>query len=138
VKRTVLPSAAQIRPCSPAEPLNAYSVNNIIATKNENGTIPVQFGGCDDKIPNCLPITPGWNDMVRLHRLKSSVINGLWKFPEVRQVLLRHKADVLGDRYGSVPVRRLCAAEVRCRAATQCPEVAPTGMSGLVTGQSGT
>ncbi|TCR63066.1 hypothetical protein [Bosea sp. BK604] len=62
-------------------------MNNLIATKNENGTISVQFGGCDDKIPNCLPITPGWNDMVRLYRSKPTVLNGLWKFPEARPVL---------------------------------------------------
>jgi hypothetical protein len=28
--------------------------------------IAVQFGGCDGKIANCLPIVPGWNYLVRL------------------------------------------------------------------------
>jgi hypothetical protein len=36
--------------------LNAYSLNNITAKKSEDGSIAVQFGGCDAKIPNCLPI----------------------------------------------------------------------------------
>ena len=35
---------------------NAYSLNNITARKNTDGTIAVQFGGCDGKIANCIPI----------------------------------------------------------------------------------
>ena len=45
---------------------NAYTLNNITAKKNEDGSFTVQFGGCDGKTPNCLPITPGWNYMVAL------------------------------------------------------------------------
>jgi len=41
-------------------------VNNITAKKNADGSIAVQFGGCDGKISNCLPTMPGWNYMVRL------------------------------------------------------------------------
>ena len=40
---------------------NAYSLNNITAKKNADGSIAIQFGGCDGKIANCLPIMPGWN-----------------------------------------------------------------------------
>ena len=35
---------------------NSYSLNNITATKEGDGTVAVQFGGCDGKVPNCLPI----------------------------------------------------------------------------------
>ena len=42
-------------------PYNAYSVNNITAKKEADGSVTVQFGGCDGKIPNCIPITKGWN-----------------------------------------------------------------------------
>lgn len=45
---------------------NAYSLNNITAQKAEDGSVLVQFGGCDGKIPNCLPIMKGWNYTVRL------------------------------------------------------------------------
>ena len=38
---------------------NAYSLNNITAKKSEDGSIAIQFGGCDGKIPNCLPIMTG-------------------------------------------------------------------------------
>ena len=38
---------------------NAYSLNNITSKKNADGSITVQFGGCDGKMPNCLPIMQG-------------------------------------------------------------------------------
>ena len=43
-----------------SNPYNTYSVNNITAQKNPDGSVTVQFGGCDGKIPNCLPISKGW------------------------------------------------------------------------------
>jgi hypothetical protein len=65
---------------------NAYSLNNIIAKKNADGTINVQYGGCDGKIPNCLPIMNGWNYTVRLYRPRAEILNGSWKFPEAQPV----------------------------------------------------
>jgi hypothetical protein len=47
---------------------NAYSVNNITAKKGADGSVAIQFGGCDGKIPNCLPIIKRWNYTVRLFR----------------------------------------------------------------------
>jgi hypothetical protein len=63
-------------------PQNAYSLNEITATKAKDGSINVQFGDCDGRIPNCLPITPGWNYIVRLYRPSAEILNGKWKFPE--------------------------------------------------------
>ena len=37
-------------------PYNAYSVNNITAKKGADGSVTIQFGGCDGELPNCLPI----------------------------------------------------------------------------------
>jgi hypothetical protein len=65
-------------------PLNAYSVNNITAQKSSDGSIAIQFGGCDGKIPNCIPIVKGWNYTVRLYRPRPDVLNGTWKFPEAK------------------------------------------------------
>ena len=62
--------------------LNAYSVNNITAKKDADGSVPVQFGGCDGTISNCLPIMKGWNYMVRFYRPRAVILNGTWKFPE--------------------------------------------------------
>jgi hypothetical protein len=67
-------------------PLNAYSLNNITAKKGTDGTVAIQFGGCDGKIPNCLPIMQGWNYTVRLYRPRPEILNGTWKFPEAQPV----------------------------------------------------
>ena len=66
--------------------LNAYSFNNVTAKKDGDGSITIQFGGCDTKIPNCLPTVSGWNYMVRLYRPRPEILNGTWKFPEARPV----------------------------------------------------
>jgi hypothetical protein len=67
-------------------PLNAYSLNNITAKKGADGSVAVQFGGCDGKVPNCLPTMPGWNYMVRLYRPRAEILNGTWTFPEAQAV----------------------------------------------------
>jgi hypothetical protein len=61
---------------------NAYSLNSITAKRGSDGSIDVQFGGCDGKVANCLPISPGWNYMVRLYRPRAEILNGRWKFPD--------------------------------------------------------
>ncbi len=63
---------------------NAYSLNDITAKKNADGSIDMQFGGCDGKSPNCLPIMAGWNYTVRLYRPRAEILNGKWKFPEAQ------------------------------------------------------
>lgn len=65
---------------------DAYSINDITAVRDANGGVDVQFGGCDGKIPNCLPTTPGWNYTVRLYRPRAEILNGTWKFPEPQPV----------------------------------------------------
>jgi hypothetical protein len=63
-------------------PYNAYSLNNITAAKSADGSIDIQFGGCDGKIANCLPIMSGWNYTVRLYRPRAEILNGTWAFPK--------------------------------------------------------
>jgi len=65
---------------------NAYSLNSITGKKSADGSVAVQFGGCDGKIPNCLPTMKGWNYMVRLYRPRDEILNGKWKFPEAQAV----------------------------------------------------
>jgi hypothetical protein len=67
-------------------PYNAYSLNNITAKKNDDGSVSIQFGGCDGKIPNCLPVMKDWNYTVRLYRPRAEILNGKWKFPEPQPV----------------------------------------------------
>jgi hypothetical protein len=68
---------------------NAYTLNNITAKTGLDGSIDVQFGGADGKIPNCLPIVKGWNYMVRLYRPRPEILNGQWSFPEAQQAETR-------------------------------------------------
>ncbi|MFT3731741.1 MAG: DUF1254 domain-containing protein [Hyphomicrobium sp.] len=63
---------------------DAYSINNITAKKGDESSVDIQFGSCDGKIANCLPIMKGWNYTVRLYRPRASILNGTWKFPDAR------------------------------------------------------
>jgi hypothetical protein len=65
---------------------NAYAINNLTARRAEDGSVTLQFGGCDGKAANCLPVTPGWNYMVRLYRPRKEILDGTWKFPEAQPV----------------------------------------------------
>ena len=65
---------------------NAYTLNNITAKKSDGGAIAIQFGGCDGKIPNCLPIVAGWNYTVRLYRPKPEIVSGKRTFPPPQPV----------------------------------------------------
>ena len=60
---------------------NAYSINNPTGKKEADGSITIQFGGCDGKIANCIPIVNGWNYPVRLYRPRKEILDGTWKFP---------------------------------------------------------
>jgi hypothetical protein len=62
----------------------AYSVNNITATPNDDGSVTVQFGGCDGGQANCLPIMEGWNYTIRLYRPRPEVLDGSWTFPAIQ------------------------------------------------------
>jgi hypothetical protein len=74
---TVYNSKGYLQP----NPKNVYSVNSITAKKGPDGSVAVQFGGCDGKIQNCLPITEGWNYTVRLFRPRAEILDGSWQFP---------------------------------------------------------
>jgi len=67
-------------------PYNAYSVNSVTGKKDSEGATTIQFGGCDGKIPNCIPIMKGWNYTVRLYRPQKEILDGTWKFPDPQPV----------------------------------------------------
>ncbi|HEX3601873.1 MAG TPA: hypothetical protein VHU84_17100 [Lacipirellulaceae bacterium] len=58
--------------------------NNVTAKRNADDAVNIQFGGCDGKTPNCLPIMPGWNYIVRLYRPRAEILDGNWKFPDAQ------------------------------------------------------
>jgi hypothetical protein len=61
---------------------DAYSVNNLTSARNQDGAVTVQFGGTAGEAPNVLPITPGWNYVVRMYRPRPEILDGSWTFPE--------------------------------------------------------
>ena len=65
--------------------LDAYSINNVIAEKNRDGSVTIHFGG-DPSNPNFIPITPGWNYIVRLYQPRKELLDGFWKFPDPKPV----------------------------------------------------
>jgi hypothetical protein len=60
---------------------NSYSINNLTAKANKDGSYTVNFGGCEDGRINCLYIMDGWNYAVRLYQPREEIQQGKWKFP---------------------------------------------------------
>ena len=65
---------------------NAYSVNNISGTPNPDGSFTIHLGGCADKRVNCVPLTEGWNYIVRLYQPRKEILDGEWTFPQPQRV----------------------------------------------------
>lgn len=65
---------------------NAYSVNDLTARRDDDGSVTIQFGGARGDAPNHLPIMPGWNYVVRLYRPRAEILDGTWAFPEPEPV----------------------------------------------------
>lgn len=63
--------------------LGAYVVNSVSGTRNEDGSMTVYLGGCEDGRVNCLPLVEGWQYTVRLYRAAPEVLDGSWVFPAV-------------------------------------------------------
>jgi hypothetical protein len=62
---------------------NSNSVNSITAARDHDGSITVSLGGCGDDRPNCLPLTDGWNYIVRMYQPHAEVLDGTWTFPSL-------------------------------------------------------
>ena len=59
----------------------AYTINNITGARNDDGTITIRFGDYPADVPNAIPITEGWNYLVRLYRPRPEILDGRWTFP---------------------------------------------------------
>ena len=64
---------------------NAYSVNNLTAKASKDGYYTIHFGGDSDN-DNFLPITDGWNYVVRMYRPRIEITSGSWIFPSIDNV----------------------------------------------------
>lgn len=65
--------------------LGVNSYNNFSAKSDKNGSYTIHFGG-DAKNKNYLPITEGWNYVIRMYKPRAEIINGSWRFPMPRPV----------------------------------------------------
>jgi len=61
-------------------------VNSIKGARNEDGSMTVHFGGCDDGRVNRLPITEGWNYVVHLYQPGPEILDGSCSFSEFEQI----------------------------------------------------
>ncbi len=59
-----------------------YSINNLSAKPDKDGSYTINFGG-DSSLNNFLPITEGWNYVIRMYRPRQEVIDGSWRFPSI-------------------------------------------------------
>ncbi len=66
--------------------LGRNNYNNITAKPNDDGSITIHLGGCDDGRVNCIPITQGWSYAVRMYQPREEIINGSWSFPDIVSV----------------------------------------------------
>lgn len=64
----------------------AYTLNNVTAKPGADGAVTIQFGGCNGKSPNCLPVPEGWNYLFRMYRPRTEILDGTWKLPELEEV----------------------------------------------------
>lgn len=64
----------------------AYNINSVNGVRNDDGSMTVHLGGCEDDRVNCVPIVDGWNYLVRMYRPDAEVIDGSWTFPKAEAV----------------------------------------------------
>ena len=65
--------------------LNAYSFNSITAKRDDDGKVTIHFGG-DSTAANYLPITDGWNYIVRCYLPGWQIVEGNWTPPALQPV----------------------------------------------------
>tara|TARA_B100001059_G_C17809509_1_gene571377 strand:- start:1016 stop:2047 length:1032 start_codon:yes stop_codon:yes gene_type:complete len=64
---------------------DAYTINNLTAAPNEDGSFTINFGG-DPDADNYLHIKEGWNYVVRMYLPGAEILDGSWSFPEVSTI----------------------------------------------------
>jgi len=75
---------------------NCYSINSVTAHRDPDGSITIQFGGCNRSGANCIPIAPGWNYWTRLYRPRQEILDGIYTFPEPQPIT--HELEPSGFR----------------------------------------
>lgn len=64
-------------------PQGRYVINSVMGQGNDDDSMTVHLGGCDDDRLNCLLIMDGWNYIVRLYLPGPEILDGSWTFPDL-------------------------------------------------------
>ena len=64
---------------------DSYGFGDRTAKKNADGSITLHFGGDPNRI-NYIPITEGWNYVVRMYRPRAEPLDGSWTFPALEAI----------------------------------------------------
>ena len=64
---------------------NSYGFGDRTAKKNADGSITLHFGGDPGRV-NYIPITEGWNYVVRMYRPRAELLDGSWIFPVLEAI----------------------------------------------------
>ena len=67
-------------------PEQKYSLNSVTASRDEDGSVTIRFGGPDRTAANRLPIVADWNYVVRLYRPRPEILDGSWTFPTAEAI----------------------------------------------------
>ena len=61
------------------------SINSLNAIANEDHSITIHFGGCDDGRRNCLRLMPNWTYAIRIYRPEDSLLSQPPTFPKIQK-----------------------------------------------------
>lgn len=64
---------------------DAYSINDVTAERDDDGSVTIHFGGDPDQ-PNFIYTPEGWNYTVRLYGPREPILDGSYQFPEAQPV----------------------------------------------------
>jgi len=61
--------------------LGVNAVNNVNATRRDDGSYRIQFGECTADSVNCIPTPDGWNYILRAYKPGDEITSGNWQPP---------------------------------------------------------
>ncbi|MFB6140121.1 MAG: DUF1214 domain-containing protein [Halosimplex sp.] len=64
---------------------DAYSVNDVTAERDADGSVTIHFGGDPDR-PNFIYTPEGWSYTVRLYRPREPILDGSYQFPDAQPI----------------------------------------------------
>lgn len=64
--------------------VNSY--NSVTSAKNSDGSVTIHFGG-DPTTANYLPITKGWNYVIRLYKPRKEILEEKWPIPDALPIV---------------------------------------------------